>query len=87
MRPLTLIGKSESMLPLTVVASRSASSPAGRVRVMPPLTVVNLSVRSQVALPSVASMEPLTVVASTRPAAEISMSPLTDVSSASAGSA
>src|SRR5207302_10251485 len=62
-RPLTRSGKSETTSPFSVLACTSALKLAGRSRVMPPLTVVNSSPSVQSALPSDATIEPLTVVA------------------------
>jgi hypothetical protein len=51
------------MSPFRVSASTSALRPSGKLRLMPPLMVVNSSELSQLGLPIWALIEPLTVLA------------------------
>src|SRR5437867_12785046 len=66
-RPETIIGKSDSISPLTVLARTSVSSLPGRISVIPPFTVLNSRSSDQSARPICAYTEPFTVVASARP--------------------
>ena len=76
-RPVTLIGKSVEMLPLTVVARTSVLTSAGRSSVMLPLTVLNLRASVQSLLPRVPRIDPFTVDASPYAVVEKLASPFT----------
>src|SRR5262245_24988980 len=75
--PLIVIGKSLSMLPFTVFTSSSVLRSPGNVSVTEPLTVLNSSPLVQSLRPMVATIEPLTVEASTKPVAVTRTSPFT----------
>ena len=61
--PFTVSGKSLEMSPFRVFAVTSALSLGGKVTLMPPFTVLNSISSVQVATPTEAETEPLTVVA------------------------
>src|SRR5439155_80971 len=81
--PVTVIGKSAEMLPFNVSARRPASTTTGSLRVMPPLTLLNVAPSGQSARPIATSTAPLTVLATARPDVVMRTDPFTEGARAS----